>query len=163
MACEIERKFLLADSSWKTDGLRKEYFRQGYIRTTGTPHVTVRIRIADEKAYLTLKGALQKTARSEYEYEIPVDDAQRMLDEYVSSGIVEKYRYFVPAKEGTWEIDEYLGDNEGLVTAELELKSEDAVFTKPAWLGDEVTGVPRYYNSMLATYPWKMWPPSERM
>ena len=162
MPLEIERKFLVRDSSWKNDGLRHVHFCQGYIKTDPARHITVRIRLAGEHAFLTLKGPAHGLGRSEFEYEIPVGDAEQMLAEFVPGGKVEKIRYYLPSPDGIWEIDEYLGDNEGLVTAELELKNEHAAFERPSWLGSEVTGIPRYLNSMLAVYPWKLWPPSER-
>lgn len=162
MPLEIERKFLVRDRSWKRDGLRCVHFYQGYVKTDPARHITVRIRLAGDQAFLTLKGPAHGIARSEFEYEIPADDARRMLDEFIPDGKIEKIRYFLPCPDGVWEIDEYLGDNEGLVTAELELKDEHDGFERPAWLGSEVTGIPRYLNSMLAVYPWKLWPPSER-
>ena len=163
MPLEIERKFLVRDPSWKRADLRHVRLCQGYIKTDPARHITVRIRLAGEKAFLTLKGPAHGAARSEFEYEIPPEEAEQMLAEFVPHGKVEKIRYFLPSPDGTWEIDEYLGDNEGLVTAELELPSADASFERPTWLGSEVTAIPRYLNSMLAVYPWKLWPPSERV
>ena len=163
MGTEIERKFLVKDLSWKTDQIKSLRFKQGYIRTVPAPKkVSVRIRIEGEQAFLTLKGAPTGISRSEFQYEVPLEDAEKMLSEFTSFGQVEKIRYFVPDPPYTWEIDEYLGENAGLITAEIELPSEDAEFTHPDWLGKEVSGVMRYYNSNLASRPWSQWTPEEK-
>ena len=162
MADEIERKFLLKNDFWKQEVTHSKSFRQGYIRTVAPPRVSVRVRIEGDEAFLTLKGPARGITRSEYQYPVPLADAEDMLRDLVSCGEVEKIRHYVSAPPYTWEIDEYLGENAGLVTAEIELPAEDAVFNVPHWLGKEVTGIPRYYNSQLAKRPWRTWTPEEQ-
>ena len=129
---------------------------QGYI--TSPPAKTVRVRIADEKAYLTIKGSGSASgmSRFEWEMEIPGKDALALLG-ICEGGVIEKDRYYVPFAGHTFEVDEFFGDNEGLVMAEVELSSEDEAFEKPEWLGQEVTGDSRYYNSSLRKYPYIQW------
>ena len=163
MAIEIERKFLVKDLSWKPDAVKSLRCKQGYIRTLPAPKkVSVRIRIEGGRSFITLKGPPTGFSRSEFQYEIPVADAEKMLSEFTSFGQVEKIRHFVPAPPYTWEIDEYLGENQGLITAEIELPSENATFNIPDWLGKEVSGVARYYNSALASRPWSQWSDEEK-
>lgn len=163
MAIEIERKFLVNDLSWKTDGVKSLRFKQGYIRTLPAPKkVSVRIRIEGDRSFITLKGPPTRFSRSEFQYEVPLADAEKMLEEFTSFGQVEKIRYFIPDPPYTWEIDEYLGENAGLITAEIELPSETAEFNRPQWLGKEVSGVARYYNSALASRPWSQWSDEEK-
>lgn len=132
------------------------HFVQGYI--TSPPAKTVRVRIADDKAYLTIKGSGSASgmSRFEWEMEIPGKDALALLG-ICEGGVIEKDRYFVPFAGHTFEVDEFFGDNEGLVMAEVELSSEDEAFEKPEWLGQEVTGDSRYYNSSLRKYPYIQW------
>ena len=129
---------------------------QGYI--TSPPAKTVRVRIADDKAYLTIKGSGSASgmSRFEWEMEIPGKDALALLG-ICEGGVIEKDRYYVPFAGHTFEVDEFFGDNEGLVMAEVELSSEDEAFEKPEWLGQEVTGDSRYYNSSLRKYPYIQW------
>lgn len=152
MATEIERKFLVDGTSWRQDNAVR--FSQGYLNRD--KHRTVRIRIAGAKAFLTVKGVAQGATRAEFEYEIPVSDAEQMLK--LSDGpVIEKNRHTSVHDGFKWEIDEFLGDNAGLVVAEIELTREDQPFTRPPWLGREVTHDSRFYNSNLAAYPYKQW------
>jgi CYTH domain-containing protein len=117
----------------------------------------VRIRTIDTKAFLTIKGITVGATRSEYEYEIPLADCTAMLDALAERPIIEKKRYKIPHGGMTWEVDEFFGDNAGLVVAEVELTSEDQTFEKPDWIGQEVTGDPRYFNSNLIKHPYTKW------
>lgn len=152
MATEIERKFLVQGTTWRNgSGVR---FSQGYLNRD--KHRTVRVRIAAGKAYLTIKGVPEGATRAEFEYEIPAADAEQLLK--LSDGpIVQKNRYVIVHDGSTWEVDEFLGDNAGLVVAEIELTAEDQSFSRPEWLGAEVTGDLRYYNSNLASHPYRLW------
>ena len=156
MAFEIERKFLVKRELWRKPDAGV-YMRQGYVATKdGT---TVRVRIAGDKAYLTLKDHAVGIVRHEFEYGIPVADAETLLDKMCSKPQVEKVRYRVPAAEPglVWEVDEFLGDNAPLITAEIELPSEDTLFTKPIWIGDDVTDDHRYKNNNLVNCPYSSW------
>ncbi len=153
MGVEIERKFLLRDGRWR-GGPPGERLVQGYL--SRDPARTVRIRIAGERAYLTIKGATQGARRAEFEYPVPLDDAQAMLA-LCDGPLVDKIRHAREHDGLRWEIDEFLGDNLGLVVAEVELASEDQRFESPPWLGPEVTGDVRYYNSHLAVHPFTRW------
>jgi adenylate cyclase len=156
MAIEIERKFLVRDSSWK-EGVVGKLYRQGYLsREKGS---TVRVRRVEERAFLTVKGPGDGLSRPEYEYEIPVADGQELLDTLCEQPLIEKIRYLIPHAGMVWEVDEFLGDNRGLVVAEIELSSPEQSFEEPAWLGTEVTGDPRYYNSSLSRDPFCGWAP----
>jgi len=130
-------------------------YRQGYLNSA--KERTVRVRTAEDKAFLTIKGLTLGATRAEYEYEIPFDEGKAMLDALAEKPLIEKKRYKIPAGDLTWEIDEFLGDNAGLIVAEVELKSEDQAFDRPAWLGDEVTGDTRYYNANLIKKPFTRW------
>ncbi|MQX54697.1 CYTH domain-containing protein [Alcanivorax sediminis] len=154
MALEIERKFLVRDTGI-IDTLAGERLTQGYL--SHDKNATVRVRIAGDSAWLTIKGKTEGATRSEFEYAIPVDDARTMLDTLCGQGVIDKTRYRLPQGELCWEIDVFHGDNDGLVVAEIELPSEDAVFEHPVWLGEEVTGQVRYYNSALSAQPFKDW------
>lgn len=155
MALEIERKFLVDKSRWRTEQKPPGIlYEQGYISTDLAK--TVRVRIGREKAYLTVKGNNSGPTRLEFEYEIPSADAMQLLEQFCSSKI-SKYRYELWYKGKMWEVDEFLGDNEGLIVAEIELTSETESFDCPAWAIQEVTGDERYYNSGLAVYPYKKW------
>ncbi len=157
MAQEIERKFLLADNSWRGLAPGVEY-RQGYL--CATKERSVRVRIAGSKAFLTVKGATVGASRSEYEYEIPLEDAASMLDDLCQQPLIEKKRYTIFYQGFTWEVDEFFGLNQGLIVAEIELKSEDQSFERPQWIGEEVTGDPRYYNAALCVAPYSTWNPT---
>jgi|LGOV01.1.fsa_nt_gb adenylate cyclase len=155
MAVEIERKFLLADDQWREQVLSKSKFSQGYLSLT--PERTVRVRVADGRGWLTVKGKSLGASRAEFEYEIPSTEAQQMLDQLCEQPIIEKWRYRVEFKGHLWEIDEFSGDNAGLIVAEVELTSEDEEFFRPHWLGHEVTNDHRYFNSNLIKHPFKEW------
>lgn len=160
MAVEIERKFLVSGNF--SDGVtRADRIVQGYL--CAAPDKTVRVRIRRNKAFLTIKGASDKAgvARSEFEYEIPVADAEALLP-LCESGVIDKIRHLVPFQGHTWEVDVFHGCNEGLVVAEIELTSEDESFERPDWLGEEVTGKKRYYNAMLSQRPYNAWLPTEK-
>lgn len=161
MAIETERKFLLASDGWRAgagDGVRMV---QGYFSGFGSPEEpapTVRVRIAGARGFLTVKGRPSGWSRSEFEYEIPLADAEAMLREFCGARIVEKRRYRLPAGDGlVWEIDEYFGRNEGLFTAEIELPDPESSFFRPDWLGAEVSGDPRYTNGALSRCPFGCW------
>lgn len=154
MAKEIERKFLVDQT--KLPILKNPHvIKQGYIPTKET--ATVRIRISNEKAFLTLKGKATGLTRSEFEYFVPLDDAEKMLQELCSSPLIEKKRYLIPYKGHIWELDIFEGDNEGLIVAEIELDNENEVFERPQWITKEVSFDPRYRNANLTTFPYTMW------
>jgi adenylate cyclase len=152
VAIEIERKFLVTGTEWRQGkGIR---LSQGYLNRD--LERTVRVRIAGEQAFLTIKGASRGAVRAEFEYEIPLKDAEQLLK--LSDGpVVEKIRYILDHKGLTWEVDEFLGENQGLVVAEVELTSESQTFEKPDWVGREVTEDLRYFNSNLAAHPYSTW------
>jgi len=154
MAKEIERKFLVEGESWRAlaDGVA---YRQGYLSTV--KERTVRVRTIGDNGYLTIKGITVGATRSEFEYPIPATDANEMLDELCEKPIIEKNRYKIPQGDVTWEVDEFFGVNDGLIVAEVELQSEDQSFDKPDWVGDEVTGDPRYFNANLIAKPFTTW------
>lgn len=153
MGKEIERKFLVTGDRWRSD--EAKLLRQGYLSTD--KHRTVRVRVSGESAYLTIKGLTHGATRREFEYPIPVNDANEMLDKLCQPPLIEKRRYVVRRDGLTWEIDEFLGENEGLVVAEVELQDEDQAFGRPEWLGEEVTEDPRYYNANLVQKPYSSW------
>jgi len=157
MATEIERKFLLKSDAWKraADG-PGTLVRQGYL--SSGRQCTVRVRVKGEHAWVTIKGPTIRSSRAEYEYPIPLPDAAEMLDSLCGAPLIEKRRYLVKHAGVTFEIDEFHGENAGLTVAEVELESEDQVVELPDWIGDEVTGDPRYYNSNLARTPYTRWP-----
>ena len=154
MPTEIERKFLVVSEDYKKFG-QPIVIRQGFLSTE--KERVVRVRVAGEKAYVTIKGISKGAVRAEFEYEIPGEDAQFMLDHLCRKPLIEKTRYKVYYEGFTWEVDEFYGDNEGLVVAEIELESEEQVFPKPEWLGEEVTSDPRYYNANLVKHPYREW------
>jgi adenylate cyclase len=154
MGKEIERKFLVSGDAWRLLAKGTSY-RQGYLNSA--KERTVRIRTIDDKAFLTIKGLTAGATRSEYEYEIPLADCNTMLDALAEKPIIEKKRYEVPFEGLTWEIDEFFGDNTGLIVAEVELKSEGQTFRKPEWVGKEVTADPCYFNSNLIKHPYSKW------
>jgi CYTH domain-containing protein len=154
MPREIERKFLVTSNQYRhlSKGI---YYQQGYLSTA--KERSVRIRIANGKGFLTIKGISKGATRKEYEYEIPVADAQEILNDLCVKPMIEKYRYTVDHKGFTWEVDEFIGDNEGLVIAEIELNTEDQIFIKPEWIGEEITHDPRFYNINLIANPFSRW------
>ena len=153
MAKEIERKFLVNTSKLPT--LSKGHImKQGYIPTQG---ITVRARISNDKAFLTLKGRATGLSRSEFEYPIPVEDAQQILNELCAHPLIEKTRYLIPYGKHTWELDIFEGENEGLIVAEIELGREDESFAKPEWITQEVSYDTKYRNSNLINHPFSTW------
>lgn len=154
MGIEIERKFLVRDERWKALG-QGVLLRQGYL--SSQPHRIVRVRIEGESAVLTIKGRSKGASRGEWEYPIPLADAQVMLDQLCEKPLIEKYRYRIRHEGMLWEVDEFLGDNTGLVVAEIELDAEDQPFAKPDWLGMEVTQDARYFNANLQRHPYSAW------
>lgn len=152
MAVEIERKFLVVGETWRVGD--PVLYRQGYLNPD--KHRTVRVRIEGEQAFLTVKGITRGFSRAEYEYEVPLSDGVDML-ELVEGAIVEKRRWHVPHAGNVWEVDEFLGENKGLIVAEIELKQEDEQFETPTWLGREVTHEVKYFNSNLSDCPYKSW------
>jgi CYTH domain-containing protein len=154
MPKEIERKFLVKSDSWRQLAQGSVY-RQGYISTQKA--ATVRVRIADNQGYLTIKGRSEKYTRAEFEYVIPVADAQEMLDTLCDRPLIEKVRYKIDWAGLTWEIDEFDGANKGLIIAEVELSDEEQQIELPDWIGEEVSDDPRYFNSNLAKVPFSQW------
>jgi CYTH domain-containing protein len=152
MAKEIERKFLVKEGSWRSE--KGVEYRQGYLNST--KERIVRVRTIDDKGYLTVKGLTVGATRLEFEYEIPRRDADAMLD-ICEKPLIEKIRYKVKAGDLVWEIDVFGGENKGLIVAEVELDSEDQRLIKPDWIGEEVTGDPRYFNSNLIKNPYSKW------
>lgn len=155
MGTEIERKFLVSSDDWRQTADSGTAFRQGYL--IGAKKASVRVRIEGEQANLNIKSATLGVRRMEYEYPIPLAEAQEMLDTLCEQPQIEKVRYRVSCEGHTWEIDVFAGENEGLVVAEIELQAEDEVFSRPAWLGEEVSGDTRYYNVCLVTHPYREW------
>ena len=155
MAREIERKFLVKRDAWTHDPSRGTLYRQGYLSADAAR--VVRVRIAGTAAYLTIKGQTAGIERREFEYPIPVADAATLLDELCLRPIIDKTRYRVPFRGHVWEVDEFHGENEDLIVAEIELQDPHATFDKPPWAGDEVSNDPRYFNSNLALHPYSRW------
>lgn len=154
MTIEIERKFLVADSDYRKLG-EAESCRQGYLLSS--PERTVRVRVMAERGFLTVKGRTKGLSRAEYEYEIPVAEAEQMLEKLCKKPLVEKTRYTVEINGLTWHIDEFEGQNRGLVMAEVHLESESQQISLPDWLGPEVSGDARYFNVNLVQNPYCRW------
>lgn len=152
MGIEIERKFLVQGDSWRS--AEAVYYCQGYLNSS--KERTVRVRAAGESGYITIKGATQGATRVEFEYEVPLADAKELLA-LCEGPLIEKYRRKISYENFTWEVDEFLGDNLGLVVAEIELESEQQLFAKPDWVAQEVTLDARYYNSNLVKNPYLKW------
>lgn len=155
MATEIERKFLLKNSSWKELADEGTQYTQGYL--VGSKHASVRVRIQGKRAFLNIKSATIDITRQEFEYEIPLNEATEMLETLCEKPLIDKVRYLIKNENHVWEIDVFSGDNDGLIVAEIELKDKDENFTKPDWLGDEVSDDERYYNVCLVKHPFKDW------
>lgn len=156
MPQEIERKFLVISEAYKKEAYRKTYIKQAYLSVT--PEATVRVRIRDAQATLTIKGKSNEEGTSRYEWEKAIEVAEAVeLLQLCSTGLIEKNRYEIRVGKHLFEVDEFLGANEGLVVAEVELKNEADFFEKPAWLGLEVTGDLRYYNALLSQHPFSQW------
>jgi adenylate cyclase len=154
MGVEIERKFLVTSNSWRDNATPLPSI-QGYI--SYGPPMSLRIRIMDGEAKLNLKQSTLDIQRAEFEYPIPLEDAQQLLENSIMGSPVQKNRYIVQHAEHRWEIDEFLGDNQGLIVAEIELTHRDETFDSPPWLGEEVSGDPRYFNTHLAQTPFTLW------
>lgn len=151
---EIERKFLVKSADYKKLG-KPVRISQGYLNSS--KERTVRVRIFGDQGFITVKSAVQGISRQEYEYEIPIQDAREMLDHLCERPLVEKDRYEILQENHTWEVDEFLGENSGLVIAEIELESESEPFEKPDWIGEEVSQDPKYFNSNLIRFPYSLW------
>lgn len=156
MNLEIERKFLVKNDSFKEIAFKKKYIKQGFLNSD--KERTVRVRIIEDKAFLTIKGKSNNTGtiRFEWEKEIPVIEAEQLML-LTEKTVIEKYRYYIKSKNHTFEVDEFLDENSDLIVAEVELTDENESFSKPDWLGKEVTGEVKYYNSSLSRFPYKSW------
>ncbi len=154
MATEIERKFLVKSSEWKQLGAKK-FYRQGYLVIS--ENLTIRIRTIEDQGILTIKGKRENFSRPEFEYQIPFEDASEMMRSMCEKPIIEKYRTKIKINNFVWEVDEFIGDNQGLIIAEIELKDENEMISLPDWIGEEVTFNPRYTNSYLVNHPFKNW------
>ena len=156
MVIEIERKFLVKSHDFKQESFQKKYIKQGFLNSA--KERVVRVRIKDNQGFLTIKGPSNTsgTSRFEWEKEIPLNEAENLF-ELCEKGIIEKFRYLVKIDTHIFEVDEFLGENEGLLIAEVELNDENEIFTKPNWLGTEVTGIEKYYNSNLSKHPFVEW------
>ncbi|MDH3625992.1 MAG: CYTH domain-containing protein [Myxococcales bacterium] len=154
MVQEIERKFLVTSDTWRRKA-KGTYYRQGFLSTE--PARTVRVRIAGERGTLTIKGKTVGATRDEFEYDIPREQAEQLLDTLCLRPLIEKVRYLVREGAHTWEVDVFEGENAGLMVAEIELQREDEVFERPDWLGREVTDDPRYFNANLVENPYRTW------
>ncbi|PKH49744.1 adenylate cyclase [Tenacibaculum sp. Bg11-29] len=156
MTFEIERKFLVTSTDYKQLAYKKSYIKQGFLNSK--KERVVRVRIKDNAGFLTIKGASNKsgTTRFEWEKEIDLKEAQDLFN-LCEEGIIEKYRYLVKENNHTFEVDEFIGENTGLIVAEIELEDENENFTTPNWLGKEVTGIVEYYNSNLSKLPFSKW------
>ncbi len=154
MGIEIERKFLVHGEPWA--GLKGTHFIQGYLSTE--QERTIRVRSCGDCAYITIKSSTQgKLTRNEYEYEIPTNEAKFILENIAQKPLIEKIRYRIKNRQSTWDVDVFLGENAGLVVAEIELASESQIFDKPDWLGQEVTFDKKYLNSSLVKCPYSSW------
>lgn len=166
MGVEIERKFLLVDDAWRRAVSRSLPMRQGYLVdaqaiTAGLARSSVRLRVSGDAAWINIKSAETGIARQEFEYPVPLIDAEQMLQQLCRGGI-SKTRHLVPVDGHTFEVDEFEGDNAGLVVAEMELPSVDSPFPRPPWLGREVSHLTRYYNVNLGAHPWHEWSAAEQ-
>jgi len=156
MAIEIERKFRVIHDGWRTAVGSSALLRQGYL--ANTMRASIRVRLAGDAGWLSVKAMTPGRARAEFEADIAPADAHEMLSHLCEGPLIEKWRHIVVHAGDRWEIDEFLGDNAGLVIAELELDSEQQDFARPAWLGEEVTDDQRYYNFRLSQHPYRQWP-----
>lgn len=155
MGIEIERKFLVRDDRWRQQVERSARMRQGYL--TSDARCSVRVRVAGEQGFLNIKSGTLGIRRSEYEYAIPLAEAEEILDALCEKPLLEKTRHYVRHGQHVWEIDEFAGDNAGLIVAEVELKHPDEPFARPDWVGEDVSHDIRYYNSRLVRHPYKTW------
>ena len=155
MPIEIERKFLVKNTGWRRQAIKSVRFKQGYLG--GTTKSSVRVRLEGDKAFLNIKGATLGIVRREYEYPIPMQDAEELLQTLCDKPLIEKQRYYIEYDGHTWEVDEFGGENQGLVVAEVELQREDESLSLPDWVGREVSGEEKYYNVNLIKSPYKSW------
>jgi len=155
MAIEIERKFLVKSAAWRMNASSGIRYRQGYLSTD--KHFTIRARIAEDRAFLTLKGLPSGISRQEYNIEIPIEDAEEILLNLCDRPPVEKTRYMVEEAGMTWEVDVFSGTNNGLIVAEIELRTENQFFQLPDWVGEEITHDNRYLNVNLYVHPFRKW------
>ncbi|MCG7869575.1 MAG: adenylate cyclase [gamma proteobacterium symbiont of Stewartia floridana] len=155
MALEIERKFLVVNDKWRDSVISEAVIKQGYLATT--EQASVRVRVDGDAANINIKGRTVGISRREYEYPIPLDEAQELLDHLVSGAAIDKVRYKVRCGEHIWDLDLFHGANQGLVMAEVELGREDEAFVMPEWAGEEVSGDTRYYNANLVKHPFCEW------
>ncbi len=159
MAIEIERKFLIKSDEWKAHVTETHVIKQGYLQSglDASQKSSVRIRISNKQANINVKSVELKAVRQEFEYDIPLHDAEQMLATLCSDVVIEKTRFYVPYESHLWEIDVFAGENKGLQMAEVELGSLEEDFARPDWLGPEVTNDERYYNIYLLKQPYKQW------
>jgi len=155
MSIEIERKFLIINDNWKHLPSQKADYTQGYFATN--KDCSIRVRVTEDAASINIKSATLGIYRSEFDYPIPVEDARELLETLCIHPLIEKTRYKIQDNNHVWEVDVFSGENEGLIVAEIELKSIDEEFTKPDWIGEEVSDDPRYYNVCLVERPYKSW------
>ena len=155
MPKEIERKFLVIGDEWRDRTSSQQTIRQGYL--CAERERSVRVRVAGDRAWITVKGATRGMTRAEFEYPIPYDDAVEMIETLCLPHVIEKFRYKIEVLGNSWEIDEFLGVNVGLIVAEVELESESQLLSLPAWIGEEVTSDPHYYNANLVGNPYSEW------
>lgn len=160
MAEEIERKFLVVNDDWRQQVEHSIDMAQGYLGSG--PLCSIRVRLSGDKANLNIKSATLGISRQEYDYPIPADDAHEILSTLASGALIEKTRHIVHVGSHQWEIDEFAGDNAGLIVAEVELSHADETFEKPGWAGDDVSDDPRYYNVCLVDNPYSQWQESRR-
>jgi len=154
MAWEIERKFLVKGDEWRKLG-EGVLYRQGYI--SAAVRSIVRARTVGEKGFICVKSLVNDISRREFEYEIPLADANEILDTVCMKPVIEKHRYTIRQNELIWEVDEFHGENEGLIVAEVELKDENQAIARPTWVGDEVSGDPKYLNANRVKHPFNQW------
>lgn len=155
MATEIERKFLVINDSWKKSSTSRQVMKQGYFGDL--EKASIRVRVHGNNANINIKSAALDISRLEFEFPLSLAEAEEILDKLCIRPLIEKIRYYVPFEGHTWEVDEFMGDNQGLVVAEIELQHEDEKFQKPDWLGEEVSLDKRYYNVCLVKHPYKNW------
>jgi len=155
MGIEIERKFLVESDQWKSSVISESILKQGYLAHQG--NATVRVRVDGDTAYLTIKSVTTGISRAEFEYEIPTDDADAMLEQIAEKPFIDKTRYKVRCGEHVWDLDVFEGENRGLIVAEVELGHENETFQTPEWAGEEVSGDARYYNVNLVENPYTQW------
>ncbi len=160
MGVEVERKFLVVGAAWRAAATERIAMRQGYLTREGPS--SVRVRLTGDEARLNLKSAEVGTTRLEFDWAVPRADAEQILDRLCHRPLIEKVRHLVPFGDHLWEVDEFAGDNLGLVVAEIELDHADDTFARPDWLGREVTHERRYYNQALVEHPYQRWSAAER-